>query len=55
MIVFDIINKKYIIINNNNDDKNYYDNIIYKKYNININNSKMDVNKIIKNKIKKLY
>ena len=55
MIIFDNIKKKYVIVTNNNDDKNYYNNIIYRKYNLNINNSKINVDKLIKNKINKLY
>ena len=55
MIVFDLITQKYKIINNNNDDKNYYNNIIYSKYNININNFKKNQIKLIKDKIKQLY
>ena len=55
MIVFDNITKKFVILEDNNDSKNYYDNIIHTKYNINITKNNIETSKIIKDKIKKLY
>lgn len=54
MIVKKINTKEYVLIDNN--DNNYYENIIYTKYGININNIYIkDIVKEIQDKIEILY
>lgn len=52
MIIKDIATGKYVKIPKN---PNYYSNIIFKKYGINLNCPKEDYSQIIINRIKKLY
>ena len=55
MIVKDRITDKYTIIDNRDNIKNYYFNIVYKKYGINLNQSNINYIEIIKSKINKYY
>ena len=55
MIVKDRTSNKYIIIENTDNIKNYYFNIVYKKYGINLNQSNINYIDIIKTKISKYY
>ena len=54
MIIKDHVEQKYVFIQKQND-KEYYNNIIQRKYTININMLKTKQKTIIQNKIKKLY
>ena len=55
MIIKDRLTNKYIIIDNRDNIKNYYFNIVYKKYGINLNQSNINYIEIIKSKINKYY
>ena len=55
MIIKDKITNKYIIIEKTDNIKNYYFNIVYKKYGINLFHSNVDYIEIIKTKINKYY
>ena len=55
MIVKDRNSQKYIIIENTDNIKNYYFNIVYKKYGINLNQNNINYIDIIKSKISKYY
>ena len=55
MIVKDRTSNKYIIIEKTDNIKNYYFNIVYKKYGINLNKSNINYVEIIKTKINKYY
>ena len=55
MIIKDRVTNKYIIIDNKDNIKNYYFNIVYKKYGINLNQSNINYIEIIKSKINKYY
>lgn len=55
MIIKDNITNKYIIIEKTDNIKNYYFNIVYKKYGINLFHSNVNYIEIIKTKINKYY
>ena len=55
MIIKDNTTNKYIIIEKTDNIKNYYFNIVYKKYGINLFHNNVDYIEIIKNKISKYY
>ena len=55
MIIKDRLTNKYTIIDNRDNIKNYYFNIVYKKYGINLNQSNINYIEIIKSKINKYY
>jgi len=54
MIIKDHLEQKHVFIQKRND-KEYYNNIIQQKYNVNINMLKTKQKTNIQNKIKKLY
>ena len=55
MIIKDNITNKYIIIEKTDNIKNYYFNIVYKKYGINLFHNNINYIEIIKTKINKYY
>jgi len=55
MILKDKTTNKYIIIEKEDNIKNYYFNIVYKKYGVNLFQNNINYIEIIKTKINKYY
>lgn len=55
MIIKDKTTNKYVIIEKEDNIKNYYFNIVYKKYGVNLFQNNINYIEIIKTKINKYY